>query len=54
MSLWRTVKRALGLWREPETKFRFDIVEVLLLDGEVSEVRHLPNAFPLTKPKRPR
>ena len=63
MSLWRTVKRALGLWREPEhlrrlgnpeTKFRFDIVEVLLLDGAVSEVRHLPNAFPLTKPKRER
>ena len=35
-----------------ETKFRFDIVEVLLLDGEVSEVRHLPNAFPLTRTKR--
>ena len=37
-----------------ETKFRFDIVEVLLLDGELSEVRHLPNAFPLTKPRRER
>ena len=33
-------------------KFRFDIVEVLLVDGEVSEVRHLPDAFPLTKAKR--
>ena len=33
-------------------KFRFDIVEVLLVDGEVSEVRHIPNAFPLTKAKR--
>jgi len=43
--------RRLG---NPETKFRFDIVEVLLLDGAVSEVRHLPNAFPLTKPKRER
>ena len=35
-----------------ETKFRFDIVEVLLRDGEVSDVRHLPNAFPLTRPER--
>ena len=41
--------RRLG---NPETKFRFDIVEVLLLDGDVSEVRHLPNAFPLTRTKR--
>jgi len=27
---------------------------VLLRDGAVSEVRHLPNAFPLTRPKRRR
>ena len=27
-------------------------VEVLLVDGEVNEVRHIPNAFPLTKAKR--
>ena len=33
-------------------KFRFGIVEVLLVDGEVSEVRHIPNTFPLTKAKR--
>jgi len=25
---------------------------VLLRDGAVSEVRHLPNAFPLTRPRR--
>jgi hypothetical protein len=31
---------------------RFDIVEVLLTDGRVREVRHLPNAFPLVKPYR--
>lgn len=29
-----------------DVRWRFDIVEVLLLDGEVREVRHLPNAFP--------
>lgn len=31
----------------PRTRIRFDIVEVLLRDGAVREVRHLPNAFPL-------
>jgi putative endonuclease len=31
---------------------RFDIVEVLLNDGEVREVRHLPNSFALSKPFR--
>ena len=38
--------------RDPNVRFRFDIVEVLLVDGEVNEVRHIPNAFPLTKAKR--
>ena len=37
---------------DPNVKFRFDIVEVLLVDGGVSEIRHIPNAFPLTKAKR--
>lgn len=40
------------LLRNPQIKFRFDIVEVLLLDGEVSEVRHLPNTFTLSQPLR--
>lgn len=31
----------------PRVRVRFDIVEVLLRDGRVSEVRHLSNAFPL-------
>jgi len=31
---------------------RFDIVEVLLNNGEVREVRHLPNSFALSKPFR--
>lgn len=29
-----------------DVRWRFDIVEVLLLDGAVQTVRHLPNAFP--------
>lgn len=34
----------------PEVKLRFDVVEVLLKEGAVAEVRHLPNAF---VPERP-
>jgi putative endonuclease len=38
--------------KNPRVKFRFDVVEVLLQDGDVREVRHLPNAFPLAEPLR--
>jgi putative endonuclease len=38
--------------KEPRVKLRFDIVEVLLADGAVREVRHLPNTFPLERPYR--
>ncbi len=41
--------RRLG---NPPIKFRFDIVEVLLDDGQVREVRHLPNSFSLSAPYR--
>jgi putative endonuclease len=39
----------LRMLPDPNVKFRFDIVEVLLKDGEVSEIRHLPKAFNLTR-----
>jgi putative endonuclease len=42
----------LRLLKNPEVKIRFDIVEVLLSDGKVREVRHLPNTFSLSKPYR--
>jgi putative endonuclease len=42
----------LKLLKNPPVKFRFDIVEVLLSDGKVREIRHLPNAFPLSRPYR--
>ena len=42
----------LQLLKNPEVKMRFDIVEVLLKDGTVREVRHLPNTFSLSKPYR--
>jgi putative endonuclease len=31
--------------RDPRVKWRFDVVEVLLADGEVREIRHVVNAF---------
>lgn len=33
----------------PRVHLRFDIVEVILRDGHVHEVRHLPNSFTLEK-----
>ena len=50
--LGQAAKAYLQRLGNPETKFRFDIAEVLLRDGAVSDVRHLPNAFPLTRPRR--
>ena len=38
--------------RFPAVRIRFDIVEVLLTDGAVREIRHLPNAFSLSVPYR--
>ena len=42
----------LRLLRNPPVKVRFDIVEVLLADGAVREIRHLPNSFPMAHPYR--
>jgi putative endonuclease len=52
LALTRTAFDYLRLLDDPQVKIRFDIVEVLLKDGELSEVRHLPNAFNLTPPFR--
>ena len=42
----------LKLLKNPAVKIRFDIVEVLLADGDVREIRHLPNTFPMSRPYR--
>ena len=42
----------LKLLKNPPVNIRFDIVEVLLKDGEVAEIRHLPATFSLSKPFR--
>ena len=50
--LSQTALDYLALLKNPRVKIRFDIVEVLLTDGAVREVRHLPNSFPMEKPYR--
>lgn len=50
--LSQTALDYLKLLKNPEVKIRFDIVEVLLADGAVREVRHLPNTFSMSKPYR--
>jgi putative endonuclease len=50
--LSQTALDYLRLLKNPPVKIRFDIVEVLLKDGAVQEVRHLPNSFPMEKPYR--
>jgi putative endonuclease len=42
----------LRLAKNPRVIVRFDIVEVLLAEGEVREIRHLPNTFGMSKPFR--
>ena len=48
----RTALAYLRLLRNPEVKFRFDVIEVLLVDGAIKELRHLPRAFGLPTPYR--
>jgi putative endonuclease len=50
--LTRTALDYLRLLKNPAVKIRFDIVEVLLQDSKVREVRHLPNTFPMEHPYR--
>ena len=50
--LTRAALDYLRLLNNPPVKLRFDIVEVLLRDGAVREVRHLPNTFAMEWPYR--
>jgi putative endonuclease len=50
--LSQTALDYLRLLRYPAVKIRFDIVEVLLAENGVREVRHLPNTFHLVSPYR--
>ena len=50
--LSQTALDYLRLLKNPSVKVRFDVVEVLLNDGEILEVRHLPNTFAMAAPYR--
>jgi putative endonuclease len=50
--LSQTALDYLKLLKQPAVKVRFDIVEVLLDQCSVREVRHLPNAFAISRPYR--
>jgi putative endonuclease len=50
--LSQTALDYLRLLKNPAVKIRFDIIEVLLNDGKVHEVRHLPNTFAMARPYR--
>jgi putative endonuclease len=42
----------LRLLKDARVRIRFDIVEVLLNEDRLREIRHLPNTFSLTPPYR--
>ena len=48
----RTGLAYLRLLGNPEVEFRFDVVEVLLGDGAIQQIRHVPRAFSLPRPYR--
>ena len=50
--LTQTALDYLRLVKNPPVKVRFDVVEVLLSDGDVREVRHLPDTFKMVAPYR--
>jgi len=50
--LSQTALDYLRVLKGPQVRVRFDVVEVLLNDGVVREIRHLPNTFPMTAPYR--
>src|SRR5213082_2133196 len=50
--LTRAALDYLRLLNNPEVKVRFDIVEVLLQNDAVHEIRHLPNTFAMERPYR--
>ena len=50
--LSQTALDYLKLLNQPQIVIRFDIVEVLLEDEQVREIRHLPNTFALSPPYR--
>ena len=53
-ALIRTANEYLKLLKNPLVAYRYDVVEVILVDGAVSEVRHNANSFNSTMVKQRR
>ena len=53
-ALIRTANQYLKLLKNPLVAYRYDVVEVLLVNGAVSEVRHNENSFNSNMLKRRR
>jgi putative endonuclease len=54
-ALARTAADYLRLLENPQVRYRFDVIEVLLENGSVREVRHIENSFNtqgIWKPRR--
>lgn len=51
-ALSRTALDYLRRLDDPRVKIRFDVVEVLLTEDQVRDIRHLPGAFNLSHPWR--
>jgi len=51
-ALSRVALQYLRSLKQPRVTMRFDVVEVLLANGGVRDVRHLPNTFTLSAPYR--
>lgn len=50
--LSQTALDYLAAIHNPRVKIRFDIIEVLMTGDVVTELRHLPNTFPMARPYR--
>lgn len=50
--LSRSALEYLRRIKNPQIAIRFDIIEVLLEEGAVHDLRHIPNTFTLTPPYR--
>ena len=53
-ALVRTADDYIRLLKNPQVRYRFDVVEVIIVDGQPNELRHLTNAFNRTmaRPRR--
>jgi putative endonuclease len=54
LALSRTANDYLRLLENPQVRYRFDVVEVLLAGGEIRETRHIEGCFNTSMLRQPR